>query len=103
MVYSETIYELIQTTEFEKWLGKLKDRQVRDIIFARLLRLTRGNFGDVKPVGDRVQECRIHHGAGYRLYFIQQGKQVVVMLAGGNKSSQQRDIKQAKILAEKWK
>lgn len=62
-----------------------------------------GNLGDAKPVGDGVSEARIHIGAGYRLYFTVQGKKLIVMLAGGDKSSQHKDIKHAKLLAEQWR
>jgi len=97
-----TRYQIIQTPEFSKWLNKLKDRQSKERIIVRLLRIKVGNFGDVKPVGDGVSEARIDSGAGYRLYFIRRGDMVVIMLGGGDKSSQDRDIKNAKELAKEW-
>jgi len=71
-------------------------------IFARVDRMAQGNFGDVKPVGEGVSEARIDYGPGYRVYFMQQGKQVVVLLCGGDKSTQSNDIKQALQLARVW-
>jgi len=72
-------------------------------IAARIDRLASGNPGDVQPVGDAVSEMRINYGPGYRVYFIQQGKVLVVLLCGGDKSTQERDIRQAKALAGQWK
>ena len=72
-------------------------------IAARLDRLASGNPGDAQPVGDGVSELRINYGPGYRVYFIQRGPVLIILLCGGDKSSQDRDIKQAKVLAEQWK
>lgn len=94
---------IIKTDKFSKWLDGIRDRQVRYIITTRLQRAEDGNLGDVKPVGDGVSEMKISFGAGYRIYFIQRGKQMIIILAGGDKSSQARDIKQAKKLAEDWR
>lgn len=95
--------EILQSAEFSKWLKRLKDRRARARVQARLDNMREGNFGDVKPVGQGISETRIHYGPGYRLYFIQRGSVLVVMLAGGDKKTQQRDIKHAKELAEKWR
>jgi putative addiction module killer protein len=85
--------------EFTTWLDKLDDAQVRGVIVARIKRLALGLMEDVEPVGDGVSELRIHLGAGWRIYFTQRGKEVIVLLAGGSKRTQKTDIKRAKILA----
>lgn len=81
----------------------LRDRQAKVRIAARIDRLASGNPGDVKPIGGGLSEMRINHGPGYRVYFMQRGSIVIVLLCGGDKSSQQRDIEQAKALATDWK
>ncbi|MDP2828979.1 MAG: type II toxin-antitoxin system RelE/ParE family toxin [Sulfuricellaceae bacterium] len=86
----------IQTTRiFDAWFDGLKDRQARVRIQARIDRAEDGNFGDCRPVGEGVSEMRIHYGAGYRVYFRQVGFELVILLAGGDKSSQASDIKTA--------
>jgi putative addiction module killer protein len=86
----------IQTTEvFDTWLEQLKDRQARLRILMRIDRAEQGNFGDVKPVAEGVSEMRIDFGPGYRVYFVQRGLEIVILLAGGNKASQAKDIKTA--------
>ena len=85
--------------EFTAWLDDLPDAAVRGIVVARIKRLALGLAGDVAPVGDGVSELRIHAGAGWRVYFVQRGTQVIVLLAGGSKRSQKADIKRAKVLA----
>jgi len=77
----------------------LRDRQARARIDARILRLSLGNPGDVKPVGEGVSELRIDYGAGYRIYFAQRGEALVILLAGGDKRTQDRDIRKALELA----
>jgi putative addiction module killer protein len=94
--------ELKQTDTFRKWERKLKDRKARALIAARLYRLASGLAGDVSPVGDGVSELRIHYGPGYRVYFRQQGETIVILLCGGDKDTQARDIATAKRLAEQW-
>ncbi|MEQ1704475.1 MAG: type II toxin-antitoxin system RelE/ParE family toxin [Rickettsiales bacterium] len=94
---------IIKTDNFQKWLNNVRDRQAIYRITTRLQRVEDGNWGDIKPVGDGVSEMRIDHGGGYRLYFLQCGNTVVVMLGGGDKSSQSRDIKKAKELAKDWR
>lgn len=85
--------------EFTAWLDELTDATVRGVVVARLKRLERGLMGDVEPVGEGVSELRIHIGAGWRVYFTQRGAQLIVLLVGGSKRSQKRDIKRAKTLA----
>lgn len=96
--------EVIQSETFARWLGKLKDRAAVMRINARIRRLTEtGNFGDAKTVREGISEMRIDYGPGYRLYFIQSGPVLVVLLAGGDKSTQDTDIKRAIEIAKEWK
>lgn len=89
--------EVRRTDEFAKWLKRLKDPDAKSRINWRIRRIAlTGNFGDYKPVGDGVCELRIDYGPGYRMYFAQRGKEIILLLIGGDKSSQQRDIKKAK-------
>jgi putative addiction module killer protein len=85
--------------EFTEWLDGLADASVRGVVAARIKRLERGLMGDVEPVGDGVSELRIHFGAGWRIYFVQRGVQLIVLLVGGSKRTQKADIKRAKALA----
>ena len=96
------MFEIIESATFSKWLSGLKDQQARMRVYVRLDRLSLGNFGDAGPIGEGLSELRIHYGPGYRLYYIQCGTRVV-MLCGGDKSSQPRDIEKAKIIAKEWK
>ena len=91
--------EIRQTERFAKWFGRLRDRTARARIQARIDRARFGNLGDVKNVGSGVSEMRIDVGPGYRLYFARRGDQLVVLLCGGDKSSQQKDIREAISLA----
>jgi len=88
-----------QTEVYARWFRSLRDRQARARIDARILRLSLGNPGDVKPVGEGVSELRIDYGAGYRIYFAQRGEALVILLAGGDKRTQDRDIRKALELA----
>lgn len=91
----------VRTTEvFDKWLTNLKDRKAKARIQARIDRVEMGNFGDVSPVGEGVSELRIFHEPGYRVYFVNQNSVVVILLSGGDKSSQQADIAKAKEIAK---
>ena len=89
------------TDEFDKWLKQLRDSQARVRIFDRIRRLRDGNRGDVKPVGKGVTEMRINYGPGYRLYYAQRGESFVILLCGGDKGSQRRDIARAIALAQR--
>ncbi|MBA4182383.1 MAG: addiction module antitoxin RelB [Anaerolinea sp.] len=91
--------EVRQTTAYSKWFANLRDRTAKVRIDIRIRRLSLGNPGDVKPVGEGVSELRVDHGPGYRLYFIQKADVYIVLLAGGDKSSQEKDIRNAKALA----
>ena len=91
--------EIRQTEAFDRWFERLRDRQARTRIDIRVRRLSLGNPGDVKPVGEGVSELRIDYGPGYRVYFVQRGQTLVILLAGGDKRTQDRDIKTAIELA----
>ncbi|MGT8858652.1 type II toxin-antitoxin system RelE/ParE family toxin [Enterobacter sp. 186315] len=92
--------ELVQTESFRRWEQKLTDRRARTLIATRLFRLANNLPGDAKTVGAGVSELRIHYGPGYRIYFKQQGKFIILLLCGGDKSSQDKDILLAKMLAK---
>jgi putative addiction module killer protein len=92
--------EIRKTTFFAKWIDSLQDIRARARIQARIERLAAGNPGDVKPVGEGVSEMRIDYGPGYRVYYIQHERTVIILLAGGDKSSQAKDIKAAIRLAK---
>jgi putative addiction module killer protein len=98
-VITDSMFVIHQTDEFEEWLDKLADRKAKGIIRDRLLRIQGGNLGDVEPVGGGVSEIKIHFGAGYRLYFIKQGLVLILLLCGGDKGTQRRDINKAKAMA----
>lgn len=88
-----------RTVEFSSWLKDLRDLRARAKVISRIDRLALGNPGDVRPVGDGVSELRIDYGPGYRVYYVQRGEEYVVLLCGGDKDSQDADIKSAKKLA----
>jgi putative addiction module killer protein len=90
---------IVTTSVFDRWFEDLRDKPAKQRIQARIDRAEDGNFGDCKPVGEGVSEMRIHAGPGYRVYFMQQGLELVILLAGGNKATQQEDIKTALKLA----
>lgn len=94
--------EVLKSATFEEWLTGLRDRHARDRVNARIRRLGLGNAGDVEPVGEGVSEMRIHYGPGYRVYFVQRGDFVVVLLCGGDKRTQNADIKRAIKIAKDW-
>jgi putative addiction module killer protein len=91
--------EIRQTAVYANWFAQLRDRQARARIDARIRRLSLGNPGDVKPVGEGVSELRLDYGPGYRVYFVQRGPLLIILLAGGDKSTQSRDIQIALELA----
>jgi len=92
--------EIRKTEIFAQWVDNLRDIRAKARVLVRIERLASGNAGDVKPVGEGVCEMRIDYGPGYRVYFIQRGSELIVLLAGGDKSSQSRDIKAAIRLAQ---
>jgi putative addiction module killer protein len=93
------VKQIFTTEVFDAWFSGLRDARTRVRIQARIDRASLGNFGDCEPVGEGVSEMRIHYGPGYRVYFVQRGFEVVILLAGGDKASQPRDIKRALELA----
>jgi len=93
------VIEIRKTAVFAQWLDGLRDLHARARVQARIERLAAGNPGDVKPVGEGVSELRIAYGPGYRVYFKKHGREVVILLAGGDKGTQTRDIKAALRLA----
>lgn len=95
--------EVVQTGEFETWLKKLKDARSKARILRRLDRLAQGNPGDVRPIGKGLSELRLDVGPGYRVYYLQDGDMLVMLLCGGDKSTQQKDISKAHELAEQWR
>lgn len=97
---SETARTVRQTPVFKAWIAGLRDREGRGRILERIRRVQLGQFGDTKSVGDGVSELRFSFGPGYRVYYTVRGATVVILLAGGDKGSQERDIRRAKKLAE---
>jgi putative addiction module killer protein len=91
-----------ETKIFSKWLLKLKDIRGKVAIFRRIKRVKEGNFGDHKSVGDGVSELRITIGAGYRVYYTKKGEEIIILLVGGDKSTQSKDIEKAKQLAKEY-
>jgi putative addiction module killer protein len=91
--------EIRETSAYALWFAALRDRAAKVRIDIRIRRLSLGNFGDIRPVGDGVSELRIHYGPGYRIYLKKQGDALVILLVGGDKSSQDQDIRLAKELA----
>jgi putative addiction module killer protein len=95
--------EILQTEEYVKWFAKLKDRTAKARIDIRIRRISLGNFGDVESVGSGVSELRVPYGPGYRVYFTQQGERLIILLIGGDKSTQTKDIERAKQIAQELK
>ena len=91
--------DIVQTEVFRRWQNSIKDSRVKTLIATRLFRLSQGLSGDVKPVGEGISELRIQYGPGYRLYYQQRGDILIILLCGGDKSSQKKDIEMAKMLA----
>jgi putative addiction module killer protein len=94
------MFEIQETSFYKRWFSRLRDERARSRIDIRILRLAIGNPGDVKSVGGGVSELRIDYGPGYRVYFTQRGNTIILLLCGGDKSSQQQDIAQAKALLQ---
>lgn len=95
--------EVLRSGAFDKWLRKLADPQALARILVRIDRLAVGNAGDVRPIGHGLSELRIDYGPGYRVYYLQRGHVLVVLLCGGDKASQAGDIKRAHALANEWR
>jgi len=93
------VLTIFTTPVFDRWFERLRDRRAAARIQARIDRAESGNLGDCKPVGEGVSEMRIDYGPGYRLYFVQRGGEVIILLVGGGKSTQARDIEMARELA----
>lgn len=92
--------EIQKTAAFSKWFNALKDRRAKVRIQVRIDQLELGHYGDAEPVGDGVRELRIFYGPGYRVYFVERGSVIVILLLGGDKSTQQADIAKAKDIAK---
>ena len=95
--------EVVKSATFDRWLRTLNDRRAAARVQVRIDRLAAGNPGDVRPVGNGVSELRITYGPGYRVYYLQEGQRLVVVLCGGDKSTQARDIDQAHRIADQWR
>jgi len=96
------MYKIKETEHFSKWLLKLKDIKGKVSILRRIKRVKEGNFGDYKSLGDNLSELRITVGAEYRVYYIQSGDEIIILLLGGDKSTQSKDIAKAKKLAKEY-
>ena len=96
------MFEVLRSETFDRWLSGLRDRAGRARVLNRIDRLAAGNPGDVRPVGEGVSELRIHFGPAYRVYYATKGQVVILLLAGGDKSSQAVDIETAKAIAREW-
>lgn len=94
--------DIIRSATFVAWEKKLRDDRAKAAIAARIFRVSNGLIGDVKSIGSGVSELRIDYGPGYRVYFLQRGHELIILLCGGDKTSQDRDIKKAKQLAKEW-
>ena len=95
-------FQIIESATFTGWFSRLRDTSAKLKIDARIRSVAEGNLGDIRSVGEGVLEMRIHYGPGYRLYFIRNGPNIIVLLCGGDKSNQRRDIKRARQLAKEW-
>jgi len=94
------MYEIETTEEFDAWLGGISDGKTQKIIVKRIRTMSLGTLGKIRPLGDGLFEAKIYYGPGYRLYFVNKGKKIIVLLCGGDKSTQSIDIKQARKLAK---
>jgi len=97
------MYKILSPSVFDTWIDDLVDRRAATRILARIGRAKEGNLGDIKPVGEGISEMRIHHGPGYRVYFVRRDRTILLLLCGGDKDSQARDIAEARKLAAFWK
>ena len=96
------MHKIFKASGFDAWLSNLRDRHAAARVQARIDRLAVGNPGDVRPVGSGISEMRIDYGPGYRVYFMKRGAVIIVLLCGGDKTTQQADIEEAKELASTW-
>ncbi len=100
MGYDIRVIEIRQTETYQKWFASLRDRAAKARIDVRIRRLSLGNPGDVRPVGHGVSELRIDFGPGFRVYFVQRGSTIIILLCGGDKATQAKDIRKAHVLSE---
>jgi putative addiction module killer protein len=103
MAYDSSMNQFVETATYTDWFTHLRDAQAKARINARLRRAELGNFGDCESIGEGVSEMRVHYGPGYRVYFLQWKQEVFILLAGGSKSTQSKDIKTALQLAQQVK
>jgi putative addiction module killer protein len=103
MVYDVQVIRVLKSATFDAWMTELADSRARARIEARIRRLSLGNPGDVRPVGAGVSEMRVDYGPGYRVYYLQRGAVLVILLCGGDKRTQKSDIKRALAIAAQWK
>jgi len=96
------LLEILQSSTYRRWFEKLRDRNAKARIDARIRRISLGNMGDAKRLGGNISELRIDYGPGYRVYFTQRGARVLLLLCGGDKSSQQSDIARAREISNEW-
>jgi putative addiction module killer protein len=96
------LLEILQSATYRRWFEKLRDRNAKARIDARIRRISLGNLGDVKRLGGNISELRIDYGPGYRVYFTRRGARVLLLLCGGDKSSQQSDIVRAREISNEW-
>ena len=101
--YNAVMFTILRSATFDRWLTRLRDRQAVNRIVARLLAAKDGHLGDVRSVGGGVSEMRIQHGPGYRIYFMTRDAELIVLLCGGDKDSQRRDIERARRMAAEWR
>ncbi len=94
--------EVVKSATFDRWFARLRDRQAAARVLVRINRLVAGNAGDVRPVGSGISELRIDHGPGYRVYYLREGDRLILLLTGGDKSSQDDDIRRAHTIAQAW-
>ncbi|MFN8045880.1 MAG: type II toxin-antitoxin system RelE/ParE family toxin [Dermatophilaceae bacterium] len=95
--------DVVRSSTFDRWLSKLKDRRAAARVLIRINRLAAGNPGDVKPVGGGISELRIDYGPGYRVYYLREGDRLILLLCGGDKSTQSADIATAHDIAQQWR
>lgn len=95
--------DIFKSSTFDRWFRKLKDQRAKARIQMRIDRLALGNPGDAEPIGEGLSEMRIDYGPGYRVYFMQRGEVLIVLLCGGDKRTQQSDIEKAKAIAAQWR